>query len=263
MSTQNVTMPHGEGKPLVSVIMPMYNAAKVLSESIESVINQTYTSWELIVIDDSSNDDSMSIAQSYASRDGRIRVLSNPHHNGMPSAPRNFGIAAAKGRYIAFLDSDDLWHPDKLRQQLPLFDAHPSAAIVFSDYEKMSEDGTRNNRVVRAPGCITYDQLLHCNFIGNLTGIYDTHKVGKVHVRDVHHEDYVMWLEILKQGYTAVNTGTVLAYYRLMSQSVSSRRLEVVMWPWRIYRQVLCFPWLKAVRYYLRYSWYVVRKNMI
>ncbi len=252
-----------ENLPVVSVIMPMHNSAKFVAASIGSVIAQTYPHWELLVIDDFSSDDSTKIVDKYVAQDARIRLLRNQQHNGMPSAPRNCGVEAARGRYIAFLDSDDLWFPLKLEQQLKFFETHPSVAVVFSDYEKMDEDGRRKNRIIKAPSSVNYHQLLYSNFIGNLTGMYDTSKVGKVRIQDIHHEDYVMWLHILKQGYTAQNTGTVLAAYRVGSQSISSNKLKILLWQWDIYRQVEHLSVQRSLWYYLSYAWRAFFKSII
>lgn len=164
---------------LVSIIMPMHNSASYVGEAITSVLKQTYPHWELLVIEDASKDNSCDIVRTYQEQDSRIHLLINDHHTGRPSSPRNMGVKHAKGRYIAFLDSDDVWFPEKLQQQIPLFEDE-KVAIVYSNYEKMDEAGHRANRVVKAPPCATYNQLLSGNVIGNLTGIYDRQKVGKV-----------------------------------------------------------------------------------
>ena len=249
-------------KKTVSVVMPMHNSAPFLGASIESVINQTFRHWELLIIDDGSSDNSYQIAQEYAAKDARIRVLQNEHPIGMPSTPRNIGVQAANGRYIAFLDSDDLWFPQKLEQQLALFKDNRTA-IVFSNYEKIDESGIRSNRIVTAPQCATYRSLLYGNVIGNLTGIYDTRKVGKVSIRDIHHEDYVMWLEILKQGYWAKNTGTTLAAYRVNSSSVSANKMEVIEWQWSIYRDIEHLSLLQSTFYFISYAFKALYKSLI
>lgn len=135
---------------LVSIIMPMHNSASYVGEAITSVLKQTYPHWELLVIEDASKDNSCDIVRTYQEQDSRIHLLINDHHTGRPSSPRNMGVKHAKGRYIAFLDSDDVWFPEKLQQQIPLFEDE-KVAIVYSNYEKMDEAGHRANRVVKAP----------------------------------------------------------------------------------------------------------------
>ncbi len=247
---------------LVSVIMPMYNSMPFIKEAIESVQAQTYKNWELLVIDDGSTDGSKEEVERFMGQDSRIKLLHNSHHIKMPSAPRNAGILAANGRFIAFLDSDDIWFPQKLEQQLPLFDDN-RVAIVFSNYEKMDEHGHRSNRFVIAPAKATYRSMLCSNVIGNLTGIYDTRKVGKIAIDDIHHEDYVMWLRILKKGFLARNTGTTLAAYRVRSASVSSRKIEVCSWQWNIYRNIEHLSLLESAAYFILYAAKAFRKSII
>ncbi len=246
---------------IVSIVMPMHNAEATIASAIESVLAQTYDGWQLIIVDDRSTDRSLAIARSYAEHDSRIEVFASDTHTGYPATPRNYGLQMARGRFIAFLDSDDLWLPHKLEHQLPLFD-QPQVAVVFSDYEK-TNDGTRTGRRVSAPRTIGYTQLLKTNHIGNLTGIYDTQKVGKVTIKTVRHEDYAMWLSILKKGFVAENTQTVEALYRISENSVSSRKLQLLTWQWAIYRQVEGLNIFKASYYYLHYALHAFTKNLI
>ena len=239
---------------LVSIIMPVHNAERFLEEAVRSVMAQTYPNWELLVVDDASTDSSLAVASRLAGEDERVKVFVNNSPSGYPATPRNIAIKAAKGRYIAFLDSDDMWLPDKLEQQLPLFAESEKIGVVFSNYEKVDENSTRCDRVVVAPRTTVYKKLLLGNVIGNVTGIYDTQRVGKVHFRMVRHEDYAMWLSILRRGFVARNTGTVTALYRVTSDSVSARKLHLLSWQWNIYRRVEKLGILKSVYYYLNYA---------
>lgn len=247
----------------VSVIMPVHNAEKYLSESISSVLQQTYPYWELLIVDDCSTDNSLAIINRYAVLDARIRCLKTDAPSGSPCLPRNLGIKAAQGRFIAFLDSDDCWLPNKLEQQLCLFGETGTVGLVFSDYEKMSEEGERNNRVIKAPMEVSYKQLLRGNVIGCLTAIYDTSRVGKMFFMQHTHEDYILWLSILKKGFVAVNTGTVEALYRVRRNSVSSNKLKVLSWQWDIYRNIEKTGLLKAVYYFAHYAYKAYRKARI
>ena len=141
--------------PLVSIITPCYNAAPFISQAIESVLAQSFGDWEMIIVDDCSSDDSLSIIQKYARIDSRIRYLRTDKPSGSPTLPRNMGIKEAKGRYIAFLDSDDIWLPNKLSDQLKVFEKS-EVAIVFSNYEKVSLGGERCGREVMAPCEVDY-----------------------------------------------------------------------------------------------------------
>lgn len=249
-------------KNLVSIIMPMHNSAKYVGEAIRSVISQTYNNWELIVVDDSSIDESVKIVKEYMRNDHRIHIFFNTRHIGIPSAPRSTGLEHTKGQFIAFLDSDDCWLPNKLEEQVPLF-ALPQVAIVYSNYEKISEEGRRTGRVVVAPSQVDYALMLYGNFIGNLTGIYDRLKVGTVPIPDVHHEDYAMWLSILKKGFIGKNTNVTHALYRVTNSSVSSNKLRILSWQWDIYRKTEKLSLIKSIYYYIHYAINAYRKNRI
>jgi glycosyltransferase involved in cell wall biosynthesis len=223
---------------LVSVITPNYNCAPYIARAIESVRAQTFRDWELLIVDDCSTDGSADIAAGYAEKDRRIRLLHTPSHSGSPLAPRNLALRMARGRYIAFLDSDDLWLPGKLERQLALF-GDRQTAVVFSDYEKIAEDGRRQGRIVHAPAVVDYRRLLKSNYIGNLTALCDTQKTGTLCFDHPGHEDYALWLGILQRGFTARNTGTVEALYRVRPRSTSSRKSAAIRWQWNIYRRRL------------------------
>jgi len=229
---------------LVSIIMPLFNSEKHVREAIESVMAQTYQEWELLAVNDCSKDNTVNIVQSLAQQDPRIHLLHTEKQSGGPAAPRNLGIQNAKGRFIAFLDSDDLWYPNKLAEQLPLFE-QPNTVIVFSYYQKMRENSNNALSVVQSPKYVNYNQLLKGNVIGNLTGIYDTTKIDKQYFMPLGHEDYIHWLHILKQGGIAINTEKVHAIYRISCKSVSSNKFKVFAWDWYIYRYVehLSFPY--------------------
>jgi len=246
---------------LISIIMPMHNSAAFVGEAIESVLAQSYNEWELIIVDDESTDASVSIVEAYAQKDSRIRLFRNPKPIKMPSAPRNMGLSMAKGRYIAFLDSDDMWLPEKLTQQIPLMQ-NPQVAIVYSNYEKMTESGKKTGRVIKAPRQADYKKLLRGNVIGNLTGIYDKEKVGIVPFLNIHHEDYAMWLSILKRGFIAQNTGTVAARYRLSSSSVSTNKYRVLSWQWNIYRNIEHISIMKSTIYFVSYAFKAFLKTL-
>jgi len=238
---------------MVSIITPCYNASQYISYTIDSVLKQTYPNWELIIVDDCSTDNSSDIIKQFISGDTRIKYFKTDNPSGSPVLPRNIGIEKATGRYIAFLDSDDIWLPTKLEEQLKLF-KDDKTAVAFSNYEKMNEAGDRNQRIIIAPKETNYHNLLKGNVIGNLTGIYDTEKVGKVYCQDIRHEDYVLWLSILKKGYLAKNTNTVTALYRVRENSVSSNKLKILSWQWNILRNVEKISLPKAIYYYTNYA---------
>lgn len=251
-----------ENPPLASVIMPCYNAGNLISQSIESVTSQTYKDWELLIIDDCSQDNSADVVKAYCEKDSRIKYLKTDVSSGTPAEPRNVGIRAARGRFIAFLDSDDLWLPSKLENQISFFQSckEDSVAVVFSNYGKFSDENKNTGRVVRAPLLVSYKKLLNGNCIGNLTGMFDTEKVGKVYQKKIGHEDYLFWLTCLKpsernkDGWKAANTGTIEACYRQTKTSVSSDKITAFKWTWRIYRKELRLNLMVSLYHFCIYA---------
>lgn len=219
---------------MISIITPCYNSVNFIAQTIDSVLAQTFTDWEMIVVDDNSKDNSPEIIQEYCRKDERIKYIRTKRPSGSPTLPRNIGLKHARGRYIAFLDSDDLWLPTKLEEQLRLFQEE-KVAIVYSNYEKISEEGKRDSRYIIAPKQVDYKTLLKGNVMGCLTVMYDSEKVGKRFFNSIGHEDYAVWLSILKEGFIAKNTNSVTALYRVRRQSVSSNKWDVLAWQWNIY----------------------------
>ena len=245
----------------VSIIMPCHNGASFLHQAVESVIAQTYEDWELLIIDDASSDGSVAMAEEYCAKDSRVRLLHTKQSTGKPATPRNIGIEAAAGQFIAFLDCDDKWTPSKLEHQLPLFE-HKNCAAVFSFYKKMDKEGNVRPAAVTSPAVVNFDQLLDGNCIGNLTGIYDTTKVGKVYQKEINHEDYLMWLKVLQKGFVARNTGTVEAYYRESDTSVSGSKLKALGWTWSIYRQELGLSFASSLVHFIKYAFKGLGKRL-
>lgn len=219
---------------LVSIVMPVYNAEKFISESIQSVISQTFQNWELIIVDDASTDNSANLAQSFV--DSRIRFFQNSINSGVTYS-RNLAIKFAKGRFIAFLDSDDIWNNDKLDVQIKFMIIN-HAQISFTSYHRISENGIRVS-TVSVPITVNYRKLLRSNCMGCLTVIYDTYYLGKVYFSDFRKsEDYILWLAILKKGVNANGINLPLASYRVLPKSRSSNKIDVVFCQWSVYRRV-------------------------
>lgn len=238
--------------PLVSVVMPCYNAAKYIRDSIDSVINQSFQDWELIIVNDGSKDDSLSIINEYVKKDQRIKCINCSQPSGSPAEPRNIGIREARGRYIAFLDSDDIWTVDKLESQIQLF-AQGDYIIVYCNYESITEGGKKMNRINTEPRFCDYKQLLRYNCIGCSEAMFDTVKIGKPQFKKVGHEDYLFWLIIMRDGGVAVNTNKVQLLYRERETSVSGDKLKAVKWTWNIYRNELRLPLYRTFYFFLCY----------
>lgn len=237
----------------MSIITPCYNAILYLPQAIDSVLTQTYDKWELLIVDDCSTDGSYEIIQKYVKQDSRINYFRTTFPSGSPALPRNIGTKNAKGRFIAFLDSDDFWLPNKLEEQIPLFEEQ-EVAIVYSNYKKINVKGERFGCIIKAPKETNYKNILKENVIGCLTAVYDTNKVGKIYFSKIHHEDFVVWLNILSKGFKACNTNTVTAFYRVQKNSLSANKLKALMWTWNIYRNVEHLNWFLSIYYFLHYA---------
>ncbi|WP_051176431.1 glycosyltransferase family 2 protein [Luteimonas mephitis] len=240
------------GQPRVSVIMPVFNAERTMRRSIESVLGQSFRELELVAVDDGSSDGSLGILREYAAGDARVQVIAQPRNAGVAEA-RNAGVRNASGTYIAFLDSDDWWHPRKLELQIRQM-AAAGALVSYSGYRRVAEDG-RELSVVRPPGMVRYADMLRGNHIGNLTGVYDR-KMGDGSFRRIGHEDYVFWLERVRQAGSAlcVEHDEPLAYYLVRDGSVSANKLRAAGWQWRIYRDVEGLGLVRASWYFLHYA---------
>jgi teichuronic acid biosynthesis glycosyltransferase TuaG len=236
---------------LISVIMPNYNGSKYLSQAIESVINQSFVELELIIVDDCSTDDSVNILQSYALKDPRIFLYLNDTNRGVAYS-RNRGISLSTGRYIAFLDSDDFWLPHKLSTQLKIFEKF-NCKITYSAYEVVNGSNNILGKVV-PPLRLNYSDLLKSNYIGNLTGMFDAFALGKPIILNVGHEDYVLWLNLLKRTDYAYGTQEVLAKYRKLEKSVSSNKIKTIKWQWKIYRDIQNLNLFKSLYLMIHYA---------
>jgi teichuronic acid biosynthesis glycosyltransferase TuaG len=238
---------------MISIIMPAYNAEKTLGAAIESVISQTYPCWELIVVNDASRDGTNEIAQAYAAGDQRIRVLCNEKNCGV-SETRLRGLQASRGQWIALLDSDDAWAPDKLKKQMDVANA-ANAKLIFTGSGYMDENGNRIDWMLHVPEKIVYRKLLKQNLISNSSVLirkecYQEHLC----IADGAHEDFVCWLRFLRTGETAYGIDEPLLIYRVSSGSKSGNKLHSAQMAWRAYRIVgLSIP---ETLYYM--VWYTI-----
>ncbi len=243
---------------LVSVITPLYNSANFISHTIESVLNQTYENWEMIIIDDNSTDDSVNIVEEYVKRDDRIRLIKLKKNSG-PAIARNKGIKEARGRYIAFLDADDLWLPEKLEKQLKFMNEY-DLAFTYSSYKLIDEEGNNLGEFITREE-ITYNSMLKTCSVGCLTAIYDTEKLGKVYMPNIlKRQDYGLWLKILRQIGSTKGILEPLAIYRIRKNSISSNKLVAAKYQWKVYREIEKLPLLKSAYYFMWYAYYGFKK---
>lgn len=231
--------------PLVSIIMPAYNAERFIKESIESVINQKYKNWELLIINDFSNDSTQNIIENYCMKDKRIKLLEQKENKGVVEA-RNRGIKESKGKYIAFLDSDDLWEKNKLEIQIKYM-REKKRFMTYTGYSYISEEGNFMKEIT-IPRSLSYEQALKGNQIGCLTVVIDK-KIGDFEMPHIKHEDYATWLNILKNGITAYGIDQSLARYRKVSNSLSSNKLKTICWTWNIFIKTQNLGVLKSFYY--------------
>ncbi len=237
---------------LVTIITPSFNCSKFIEETIKSVQSQTYKNWEMVIVDDCSTDNSIDIIKSLMKTDERIKLYQQ-RWNGGPAVARNVAIEHAKGRYIAFLDSDDLWLSEKLEKQIN-FLHKKNAALVYCAYQKMSETGEDRGEVI-PPESVDYKDMLKSNFIGCLTALYDTKKINKCYMPIISkRQDHALWLSILKKSPRAYAIQDVLARYRVMENSVSSNKVMAAKYQWRIYREVEKLPFWKSAKYFGHYA---------
>lgn len=225
---------------LVSIIMPAYNCADYISESIKSVQNQSYRNWELIVADDNSTDGTVDTVRSMAADDNRIHLLETDINLVGPAAARNRAINAAQGDYIAFLDSDDIWYPDKLSRQISFME-QMGYDFTYTAYEKINERGEHMGVVISAPKSVNYSSMLYQGDpIGNLTVVYNAEKLGKFYVPDIKkRNDFALWLKIMHDCDRAYGLDEVLASYRVRAGSVSStRKSKLIKYYWELYRDI-------------------------
>ncbi len=240
--------------PVFSVIMPTYNSAAFVRESLESLISQDFESWECVIVDDCSGDNTISIIDEFCDRDSRFKLIRNSKNEG-PSFSRNLAITESCGRYITFLDSDDLWMPRKLSSQYEHF-SRTGAQFIFSSYFLIDESG-RHLGLRLSPTVVSYSELLKSNVIGCLTAAYDTHYFGKVTMPMIRkRQDFGLWLKLLKSVDFAYGIEEPLAKYRVRSDSVSANKLSAASFTWRLYRDIEKLSFFPALYYF---SFYIFR----
>jgi teichuronic acid biosynthesis glycosyltransferase TuaG len=209
---------------------------RLIGETIESVQAQTLGDWELLIADDCSTDKTAAVVEGYAAKDPRIKLIRQPR-NGGPALARQAAIEQAQGRFIAFLDSDDLWLPAKLERQIA-FARERRAALSFTAFRRINENGSVTGRLIPVPDSLSYQQLLENTSIATLTAIVDRDVAGNIAMKNEPYDDFCLWLSILKPGHIAYGLNEDLARYRVRGVSVSSRPLRSAGWVWHIYRHV-------------------------
>ena len=242
---------------LVSIIMAAYNAEKTIEQAINSVLSQTYTNFELLVVNDCSKDRTVELVKSIAATDQRVRLISNVKNSGV-SYTRKHGLEEANGSWIAILDSDDAWAPDKLEKQIEL-QKKMNADLLFTGSAFMDSDGQPIDWYLQAPTEVTYRQLLKQNVLSNSSALVRKELYAKYYaVGDGMHEDFAIWLSILKEGRKAYGVDEPLLIYRIAKSSKSGNKVKAAKMNWNTYRYV----GLNVVEAAYYEAWYMFRNVM-
>lgn len=242
-------------KELVSIVTPVHNSSQTMKATIDSIRSQSFTNWELILVDDASSDDSVTIAAEYAALDKRIKPVTLAQNIGAAKA-RNVAIDHARGQYIAFLDSDDCWDSQKLEKQLK-FMKDNAYALTYTAYR------TTKGRIIKAKTEIDYEHLIASNAIGCLTVMVDRRMTGDFSMPNLKKgEDHLTWLLIMKRGFKAYGMNEVLATYTVgNTSSLSGNKLKAAQRQWSNYRQVLGFNVFQSSLYFIKYIYYSLKKH--
>lgn len=248
-------------EPLVSIITPVYNAERFLSDTIKSVQNQTYKNWEMLLVDDCSKDNSAQTIKEFQKYDDRIKYIKLEKNSGA-SVSRNTGIKNAKGRFIAFVDSDDIWKPEKLEVQVKYM-LENNLGFTFTSYRYMKEDGELTNKVAKAPSKINYNGLLKNTIIGCSTVVIDTDIVEYFEMPLVRRgQDTATWLQILRKEKYAYGIDKDLVYYRLVGESLSSNKIIALKRTWNTYRNVEKLGLIKSSYVFCFYVFNAIKKRI-
>lgn len=248
---------------MVSIITPVYSCEAYIRETIESVLRQTYQNWEMILVDDCTPDNSAEIIMQYQEQDARIKYI-KLSQNGGAAVARNTALGEAKGRYIAYLDADDIWMPDKLARQLDFMEK-TGAVFTCCDYEKIEHDGTPLNKIVHMPKTMTYEQYLRNTIIQTVGVIVDTKYVDRAllvmpNVR--RGQDAATWMQMLRNGIQFTGQNEVLAKYRRVPNSLSSNKINAMKRTWYLYRGVEKLSVPKSVWCMIGWAWHASLKRI-
>jgi teichuronic acid biosynthesis glycosyltransferase TuaG len=248
-------------QPLISIITPSYNASLFIEQTINSVRKQTYQNWEMIIVDDCSTDNTPEILEQIEKEDERIQIIFL-NQNGGAAVARNTALQHAKGRYVAFLDSDDCWKPEKLAKQLSFMHTN-NYAFTFTRYELVTNEGVLLNKQIPAPAEISYDDMLKNTIIGCLTVMIDREIVGDIQMPNIRtRQDLATWLSILKKGIHAYGLNENLAEYRIGNPSISRNKWKAAKMNWFVYRRVEKLNVLKAFWCFSHYAFHAVLKRI-
>lgn len=251
---------------LVSIITSCYNSGPFIAQTIQSVQAQTYCNWELLITDDCSTDDSCDIIEKYAKKDNRIKLFRFKENQGS-GATRNWSIHEAKGRFMAFCDSDDLWTPDKLERQLE-FMVKNNVALSYTSYYKIDEKGAVYG-FVKCPVKINRQNIIRDDELGCLTAIYDVDKIGKYYMPIIRRrQDWCLWIDIISKTGPAYGLQAPLAYYRNRRDSISWNKFKLVKYNFAVYNNFLDFNFIKSAffmgfKFFPHYAYKKIKQKLL
>ncbi len=246
---------------LVSIITPCYNSEQFISRTIDSVVNQTYSNFELIIIDDCSNDNTVEIIKSFESKDSRIKLVQLEINSGAAIA-RNRGLEIAKGRFIAFCDCDDIWFENKLEYQIN-FMLEKVIPISFTSYQLINENGESFNKVINAIDRITHLEYLKNTIIGMSTSMIDTSLVKEFRFENIRtRQDTMLWITLLKRGHVAYGIKEVLVKYTVRSNSISANKFKAASKVWDLYYNMEKMGLFKSSYYFIFYVFNAIKKRL-
>lgn len=240
-------------RDLVSIIIPVHNSASFIEETIKSIEKQTYQNYEAIFIDDYSSDSSVEILEQYQHCNKKIKIITLKKHKGV-SFSRNIGVRKAKGRYLCFLDSDDIWRENKLEKQIN-FIRENNYSFVYSAFRYINHEGNKVSKKIKVPIELTYKEALKNTRILTATAMTDLAKMPKrrCYMPNIMHEDMATWWKILKKGYIAYGQNEVLAYCRKNKKSRSSKKIKAAFYRWKLYRDVEKLGVLESIYCFIHY----------
>ncbi|RDU37128.1 glycosyltransferase family 2 protein [Neobacillus piezotolerans] len=242
---------------LVSIITPVYNSEKYIADTVKSVVAQTYSKWELLIVDDCSTDNTREVVNDF--KDQRIKYLKLNINSGAAAA-RNEALQRAKGKYIAFLDADDMWKPNKLEKQLK-FMIENKIGFSFTGYEILRE---KENKVIKVPSTLNYSQFMKNTIIGTLTVMINTELVGEVRLVNVKKDhDSMTWAKLLRDGHLAYGLNESLAYYRKVVGSISNDKFKAAKNHWNNCRNIEKLSLLRCIYFFFFYGINAVKKHYL
>lgn len=248
---------------LVSIITPVYNCESLLEETIKCVLNQTYGNWELLLVDDCSSDNSADVIKKYIKKDKRIKYFKLKENSGAAIA-RNYALSQSSGRFIAYLDADDLWKPEKLEKQVK-FMLKNDYAFTCTDYEKIDEQGNSLNKIIKIPNKVNYNLFLRNTIIQTVGVMVDTLITGKeliVMPNIRRRQDAATWCQLLKAGFDCYEVPECLSYYRVVPNSLSSNKFKAIKMNWHWYRKIEKLPLWKTCYCFVGYAFNAIKKRI-